>query len=100
MRISSSEFSVKVFALLGYIVVSLVAMAALLEIVSWASWSIYRVRHTERHRNEAASPAFAGDAWAAEFWREESARVQVKKEYVPFRLWGVMPWHDKYTNND
>lgn len=100
MKISSNALSVKFFALLGYAIFSLAAVAVFAEIVSWAGWSVYRRTHPEPHRNEAASPAFTGDAWAPEFWREESARVQVKKEYVPFRLWGVMPWHGKYINND
>lgn len=98
MKILSHEFSVKLFAVLGYMVFTLVTIAALFEIASWAGWSIYRRTHTDR--SDAASPAFAGDTWAPEFWRQESARAQVKKEYVPFRLWGVMPWHGKYTNND
>lgn len=100
MKISSNELSLKLFALLGYLIISLVAIAALLEIISWAGWSVYRRSHPEPYRNEAASPTFTGDAWAPDFWSEESARVQVKKEYVPFRLWGVMPWHGKYVNND
>jgi lysophospholipase L1-like esterase len=100
MKISSNEFSVKLFALLGYLIFSLMAIAVLLEIASWAGWSVYRWRHPEPDRNEVAGPTFAGDAWAQEFWREESTRVQVKKDYVPFRIWGVMPWHTKYINND
>src|SRR5271169_6268424 len=100
MRISSSEFPVKLFALLGYLVFTVVAMSALLEIVCWGGWAVYRRAHSEPQRNEATSPALAGYSWAPEFWREESARVNVKREYVPFRLWGVMPWHGKYVNND
>jgi lysophospholipase L1-like esterase len=100
MKASATPRVMKFFTLLGYTVFAVLVTATLLELLSWAGWSAYRRIHPELHRNEAASPAFAGDSWAAEFWLEESARVKVRKVYVPFRLWGVTAWHGKYVNND
>ena len=100
MRIPATQRFVKLFAILGYALFTILATLALLELLSWAGWSAYRRLHPEPYRNGAASPAFAGDAWAPEFWQEESAREKLRKLYVPFRLWGVVAWHGKYVNND
>jgi lysophospholipase L1-like esterase len=88
------------FSLLGYAVVSLVLIATLLELASWAVWSIHPAGRQVELENEAASPVYAGAEWAREFWEEESLRRRVPKPYVPFRLWSVTNWHGKYINND
>jgi lysophospholipase L1-like esterase len=100
MRTSPSQRCKQFFTLLGYAVFTVLAAASGLELMSWVGWSAYREIRPRAYRNGAASPTFAGDAWAPEFWREESARVKLRKFYVPFRLWGVMAWHSKYVNND
>jgi len=89
----------RLFANLGYAVFSLVVVAALLELTSWAIWSAFWVKHREGP-SQAASPAYAGAEWAQEFWREEHLRQESRHEYTPFLLWGVSNWHGKYINND
>jgi lysophospholipase L1-like esterase len=88
------------FALLGYAVFSLLALAALLELGSWAIWSAYHGKYREGQETQAASPVYAGIPWAGEFWREEFLRQKSRHGYVPFLLWGVGSWHGKYVNND
>lgn len=91
----------RLFAIFGYAIFSLVVLAVLLELTSWAIWSVYQ-RSAYRGGSElqAASPAYLGDEWAAEFWPEERLRQKSRKVYVPFLIWGVTHWHGKYINND
>ena len=89
-----------VFAVLGYTVFSLVVLAALLEFASWAIWSAFHTKHLEGPENQAASPVYAGAAWAQEFWQEEHSRQKSRHDYAPFLLWNVSNWHGKYVNND
>src|SRR5215475_2770701 len=91
------QFLPRCFSLLGYAIVVVVLLAALLELASWAIWSIHPV---SREQNQRASPVYAGVDWAPEFWREESLRRQQLKAYVPFRIWGVPEWHSQFINND
>jgi lysophospholipase L1-like esterase len=91
----------KCFTVLGFAVCSLIVLAALLELASWAIWSL--APHSEiRHGFEIQrkSPAYQGEGWAAEFWQDEPRRQLSHKVYVPFRVWGVTTWHSKYVNND
>src|SRR5580693_5171068 len=90
----------RLFTIVGFAVLSLVVLAALLEFASWAIWSAYHARHLEGPENQAASPVYTGTAWAPEFWQEEHLRQKSRHSYVPFLLWGVNPWHGKYVNND
>ena len=100
MVFSSKGVLPNLFAVLGYTVFSLVVLAALLEFASWAIWSAYHTKHLEGPENQAASPVYAGTAWAQEFWQEEYSRRKSRKSYVPFLLWDVTDWHGKYINND
>jgi lysophospholipase L1-like esterase len=100
MAFSSKGVLPRLFAVLGYTVFSLVVLAALLEFASWAIWSAYHTKHLEGPENQAASPVYAGTAWAQEFWQEEHSRQKSRKSYVPFLLWKVTNWHGKYINND
>jgi|SRR5580658_1131881 lysophospholipase L1-like esterase len=89
------------FAVLGFAVCALVVLATLLELASWAAWSL--APHSETRygfETQRTSPAYQGDAWAAEFWQDEPRRQMSRKVYVPFRVWSVTPWHSKYVNND
>ena len=91
----------RIFALLGYAVFSLVVLAVLLELASWAIWSVaHRSEYPGGSELQAASPAYQGYEWAAEFWQEEPRRQKSRKLYVPFLIWGVTNWHGKYVNND
>jgi lysophospholipase L1-like esterase len=100
MAFSSKGVLPGLFAVLGYTVFSLVVLAALLEFASWAIWSAYHTKHLEGPENQAASPVYAGTAWAQEFWQEEYSRRKSRRSYVPFLLWDVTNWHGKYINND
>ena len=80
--------------------VSVLVIGALLEVVSWAIWSLHPVTRESELENQGASPVYAGASWAHEFWQEESLRRKQPKEYVPFRIWSVTDWHGKYINND
>lgn len=88
------------FALLGFCLVSLVTIAVLLELASRAIWSVYPTGREYLEKNQAASPVYKGADWAQEFWQEETRRQVESHAYVPFRLFGVIPWHGKYINND
>lgn len=94
------QFLPRGFLLLGITVVSTVLLAALLELASWAIWSIRPIGREAELENQGASPVYAGADWAQEFWREESLRRQQLKPYVPFRVWGVTEWHSRFINND
>jgi lysophospholipase L1-like esterase len=101
MSVSTERSVARVFAVLGFAVCSSIVLAALLELVSWALWSL--APHPEVRLGfelERTSPVFQGEAWAAEFWQDEPRRQTSRKVYVPFRLWGVTTWHSKYVNND
>jgi lysophospholipase L1-like esterase len=98
---SSDRSLPRIFAVFGYAVFSLVVLAVLLELTSWAIWSAaHRSDYPGASELQAASPAFQGYEWAAEFWQEEPRRQKSRKLYVPFRIWGVTNWHGKYVNND
>lgn len=89
------------FALIGYAVFSLVAIAGLLEL---GAFLVFRLRHgssSDQVSPIPRSPSFVGVPWAAEFLAEEQARWEEQHgHYVPFRIWGVVPWHSKYINTD
>jgi lysophospholipase L1-like esterase len=90
-----------IFGLLGYTVFILVVLTVLLELASWAIWSVaHRSEYPGGSELQAASPAYHGYEWAAEFWQEEPLRQKSRKLYVPFLMWGVTNWHGKYVNND
>jgi lysophospholipase L1-like esterase len=87
------------FVILGFAAFSLVLLAPLLELTSWAIWSAYH-RGPYPFEEQATSPVYAGDARASEYWREESRRFRLHRPYVPYRVWGVTEWHGKYMNAD
>ena len=101
-RLASSIVGVlqRCFYYLGYTIFIAVLMAAFLELMGWAIWSVHPVTRQSELENQGASPVYAGLKWAPEFWREESLRRQRPPVYVPFRLWSVTDWHSKYINND
>lgn len=84
----------------GYFVGSLIACAICLELLLWIAWSAHSLLNPGEGPHQANSPAYSHYAWKEEFWREESQRSKVHRSYIPFRLWGNMPWHGEYVNND
>lgn len=100
MRLLSAKAVPVYFAMLGYAVVTLVVIAALLELSSYAAWSVYRRVHPVFPELRTTSPVYAGQPWAPEFLKEEAARQYSRKVYVPFRLWAPTSWHAQYVNND
>ena len=85
---------------LCYTIAIVAIVAAFLELIAWAAWSIHPITRQAELENQGASPVYAGAAWSREFWQEESARRKKTTVYVPFRIWGVTDWHGKYINND
>lgn len=88
------------FAVLGYAGFATIALAMLLEVTSWAGWIAYHRIKPVFPELRRASPVYDGEAWAAEFWREEFSRYRSRKVYAPFKLWAATRWHGKYVNND
>src|SRR5579862_91976 len=88
----------RVFAGIGYVVVAGIAFAALIELLSWAVWTVHPAM--DPSKLQASSPGYAGYDWAREFWKEEPARQKLHAPYAPFRIWGLRPWHSEYINND
>jgi lysophospholipase L1-like esterase len=87
------------FVILGFAVFNLVMLATLLELASWMIWSAHH-RGPYPFEEQAASPVYAGDPRAPEYWREESLRFRLHRPYVPYRVWGVTEWHGRYMNAD
>jgi lysophospholipase L1-like esterase len=87
------------FAILGYAIFSLVAIAILLELFSWVGLSSYN-RIRQSLRPAPAPRPLASEPWTQEFWKEESVRTKLHRTYLPFRVWGLENWHGNYVNND
>jgi lysophospholipase L1-like esterase len=100
MILSPTQRFSRYSAILGYVVLSLLAAAILLELVSWLALLAYGRDRSGTHRNPAASPAYAADFSAQEFWNEESVRQNLHKTFTPFSIWSMPEWHSKYINND
>lgn len=94
------QFLLRCFSFLGFAIVILMLLATLLELVSWAIWSIHPLNREAELENQEASPVYAGVDWTQEFWREEFMRRKQLKNYVPFRIWGVTAWNSQFINND
>lgn len=86
--------------ILGYAVANLVAAAILLELVSWLALFAYGRIRSGTYVSPATSPAYAGDSWAREFWKEESVRQKLRPTFAPFSMWTMPQWHSEYINND
>ena len=97
---SVSRFLSRCSFLIGYTILLAVLGAAVLELTSWAIWSLHPFTRQAELENQIGSPVYTGASWAPEFWQEESARRKKPAVYVPFRLWSVTNWHSKYINND
>lgn len=88
------------FAILGGTIIGVTLLAVLLELFSWLVLYGHPSGRDASLKSEAASPVYAGLDWAPEFWQEEDMRQRVPQVYIPFRIFGVTPWHGKYMNND
>jgi lysophospholipase L1-like esterase len=90
------------FAYVGYLSFSLLATAALLELLACATSSAYRRIHPNSERDSIANtPAFSQYAWAPELHREQKLRFAAQsRNYVPFRIWSLTEWHGNFMNND
>lgn len=99
MSFTPSHFQ-RLFAYMGFAAVSSLATLILLELLCWMTWDVYHWRQPDYYQWAQTSPAYAGEAWLPEFYREERSWDGSKGAYVPFRLWGIQSWHGKYINND
>jgi len=99
MRPSIAKRLTEFFAIFGYAVFSLVAIAILLELFSWIGLSsYYRIRQSLR--GPSVPSPLASEPWAQEFANEESSRTKSEVTYVPFLIWGVENGHGRYINGD
>src|SRR3984885_14956487 len=89
------------FAFIGYLLCSIIVAAAILELGSFAIWTMtHGARPNRQEKLGSASPA-SDFPWTANFWKEEAQRRKGHiGGYVPFRIWGTPEWHGKYVNND
>lgn len=88
------------FGVVGYALCSAVILLVLLELGSAAVMKILRRTHPDPVA-PSLSPAYDGEPWAAEFWKEQGLMWQkARAEYTPFMVWGVRKWHGKYLNTD
>jgi len=94
------RFLSRSFAFLGYAIGVTILVAAFLEFAAWSIWKVHPFTRQAELENQIASPVYAGQEWAPEFWEEESLRRKKPTIYVPFRVWSVTDWHSKYINND
>jgi lysophospholipase L1-like esterase len=97
---SVSRFLSRCSSFLGYTILVIVLGSAVVELTSWAIWSVHPFTRQAELENQIGSPVYTGVSWAREFWQEESERRKKPAVYVPFRLWSVTNWHGKYINND
>lgn len=86
------------FTAIGYVLVAGIVFSALIELLSWAVWSMHPVMDSSQL--QSPSPGYAGYDWASSYWKEESVRQKLHAPYAPFRVWGLPPWHSQYINND
>lgn len=87
-------------AVVGYAICSLVVIVVLLDFGSWVVLSIRSAPQRNRVP-PSMNPAYAGEPWASEFWKEQTSMwKKARYKYVPFVIWGAREWHGKYLNTD
>jgi lysophospholipase L1-like esterase len=92
----------RVCTFLGRVVLTLILVSLLLEFGSFVALSAYHQFRPDTEDNFAyMSPAYSKYPWASEFWKQERLRWKSEqRKYLPFRVWGVAPWHSTYINTD
>ncbi len=89
------------FEFVGYAVCSLVVIVGLLELLAFGGWKLRRALHPDRNEEIALrSPALLAQPWLAEFAAEDRSRLLGQGEYVPYLLWGTIPFSGKYQNTE
>ena len=90
----------RLFAILGRSVATLMVVAILGELCSFALLLAYGKFHRDPLVPQK-SPAYDDEKWGREFWAEQSAFwTQARSNYLPFMVWGVRKWHGKFINTD
>ena len=90
----------RLFAILGRSVATLMVVAILGELCSFALLLAYGKFHRDPLVPQK-SPAYDDEKWGREFWAEQSAFwSQARSNYLPFMVWGVRKWHGKFINTD
>jgi lysophospholipase L1-like esterase len=93
-------FAERFFAVVGRSLATLVVVAILGELGSTAALLAYGRFHQDPLVPQK-SPAYDGEKWGREFWKEQSAFwAQARSDYLPFMVWGVRKWHGKFINTD
>ena len=90
----------RLFAILGRSVATLMVVAILGELCSFAILLAYGKFHRDPLVPQK-SPAYDDEKWGREFWAEQGAFwSQARSNYLPFMVWGVRKWHGKFINTD
>jgi lysophospholipase L1-like esterase len=90
----------RLFAILGRSVATLMVVAILGELCSFAILLAYGKFHRDPLVPQK-SPAYDNEKWGREFWAEQGAFwSQARSNYLPFMVWGVRKWHGKFINTD
>jgi lysophospholipase L1-like esterase len=93
-------FAESFFAILGRSVATVIVVAILAELCSFALLLAYGRFHRDPLVPQK-SPAYDSEKWGREFWAEQSAFwAQARSNYLPFMVWGVRKWHGKFINTD
>ena len=93
-------FAEEFFGILGRSVATLIVVAILAELCSFALLLAYGRFHRDPLVPQK-SPAYDNEKWGREFWTEQSAFwAQARSNYLPFMVWGVRKWHGKFINTD
>jgi lysophospholipase L1-like esterase len=96
----AEETADRFFAMLGRSVVAFFIIATILELISFAALSVHRRRQRDPFSPQE-SPTYDGEAWGADFWKEQTAFwSRARSTYFPFTVWSVRKWHGKYINTD
>jgi lysophospholipase L1-like esterase len=96
-RASLSRF----FGFVGYAVCSLLVIVGLLDLLAFGCWELRRAIHPDLNETIfLRSPALSGEPWLADFVTEDRARPTGEAKYVPYLLWGAVPFTSKYQNTD
>ncbi len=91
----------RLFAQIGYAVVSLLVIGGLIELLAFAGWKIRAAVHPDPNdTNWQRSPGLSSQPWAAEFVAEERDSTPPMGSYLPYRIWGPLPRSGKFHNTE
>ncbi|HEY6475668.1 MAG TPA: SGNH/GDSL hydrolase family protein [Polyangia bacterium] len=91
----------RLFAQIGYAVVSLIVIGGVLELLAFAGWKIRAAIHPDPNdTNWQRSPGLSSQPWGPAFVAEERDATPQMGSYVPYRIWGPLPRSSKFHNTE